>query len=55
MTMSATARRSATAWPGTSTRSIRFLNAVEAAGPARKLVHVVLDNYGIHKRPRIMA
>ena len=34
---------------------IRFLNAVEAAGPARKLVHVVLDNYGIHKRPRIMA
>ena len=28
---------------------IRFLNAVEAAVPAGKLVHVILDNYGTHK------
>jgi transposase len=34
---------------------IRFLNAVEAAVPAGKLVHVVLDNYGTHKHPKVMA
>jgi hypothetical protein len=28
---------------------LRFLNAVEAAVPAGKLVHAVLDNYGSHK------
>ena len=32
---------------------IRFLNAVEAAVPAGKLVHVVLDNYGTHKHPKV--
>jgi transposase len=31
---------------------IRFLNAVEAAVPAGKLVHVILDNYATHKHPR---
>jgi transposase len=34
---------------------IRFLNAVEAEVPAGKLVHVILDNYGAHKHPRVLA
>jgi transposase len=34
---------------------IRFLNAVEAAVPAGKLVHVILDNYGTHKHPKVRA
>src|SRR4051795_6360828 len=34
---------------------IRFLNAVEAAVPAGKLVHALLDNYGTHKHPKVMA
>jgi transposase len=33
---------------------IRFLNAVEAAVPAGKLVHCILDNYGTHKHPKVM-
>ena len=34
---------------------IRFLNTVEAAVPAGKLIHVILDNYGAHKHPRVRA
>jgi transposase len=34
---------------------IRFLNAVEAAVPAGKLVHAVLDNYGTHKHAKVLA
>ena len=34
---------------------LRFLNAVEAAVPAGKLVHAILDNYGTHKHPKVMA
>jgi transposase len=34
---------------------IRFLNAIEAAVPAGKLIHVILDNYGTHKHPKVMA
>jgi hypothetical protein len=34
---------------------LRFLNAIEAAVPAGKLVHVILDNYGTHKHPRVGA
>jgi transposase len=34
---------------------IRFLNAVEAAVPAGKLVHCILDNYGTHKHPKVIA
>ena len=34
---------------------LRFLNAVEAAVPAGKLVHAILDNYGTHKHPKILA
>ena len=34
---------------------LRFLNAAEAAVPAGKLVHAVLDNYGTHKHPKVMA
>src|SRR3954470_22857295 len=34
---------------------LRFLNAVEAAVPAGKLIHVVLDNYATHKHPKVLA
>ena len=34
---------------------LRFLNAVEAAVPAGKLVHAVLDNYATHKHPKVRA
>jgi len=33
---------------------IRFLNTIEAAVPAGKLVHAVLDNYAAHKHPKVM-
>ena len=33
---------------------LRFLNAVEAAVPAGRLVHAVLDNYGTHKHAKVM-
>jgi transposase len=32
---------------------IRFLNAIERAVPAGKLIHVVLDNYGAHKQAKV--
>src|SRR4051812_48748952 len=31
-----------------------FLNAVEAAVPAGKLVHAILDNYGTHNHPKVV-
>ena len=34
---------------------IRFLNAVNAGVPARKAVHVILDNYAAHKHPKVRA
>src|SRR5512133_3237978 len=34
---------------------LRFLNRLERAIPAGKLVHVVLDNYGSHKHPKVRA
>ena len=34
---------------------VRFLNAVEAAVPAGKLVHATMDNYGTHKHPKVLA
>jgi len=34
---------------------IRFLNAVEAEVPVGKIVHVILDNYGAHKHPKVRA
>jgi transposase len=34
---------------------IRFLNAVEAEVPTGKIVHAILDNYGTHKHPKVMA
>jgi transposase len=34
---------------------IRFLNAVERAIPAGKLVHAILDNYASHKHPKVKA
>src|SRR6202140_2984295 len=33
---------------------LRFLNALEAAVPAGKLVHVILDNYATHKHPKVI-
>ena len=32
---------------------IRFLNRVEAAVPAGKLIHAILDNYAAHKHPKV--
>jgi transposase len=32
---------------------IRFLNRVDAAVPAGKLVHTILDNYAAHKHPKV--
>ena len=32
---------------------IRFLNAIERAVPAGKLIHVILDNYGAHKQAKV--
>ena len=34
---------------------IRFLNQVEAAVPAGKMVHAVVDNYATHKHPKVRA
>jgi len=34
---------------------VRFLNAIEAEIPAGKIVHVILDNYGSHKHPKVRA
>ena len=32
---------------------IRFLNEVEKAVPAGKVVHAILDNYAAHKHPKL--
>ena len=32
---------------------IRFLNAIEAQVPVKKIVHVILDNYAAHKHPKV--
>ena len=32
---------------------IRFLNAIEAQVPAKRIVHVILDNYAAHKHPKV--
>jgi transposase len=34
---------------------IRFLNAIEAETPVSKIIHVILDNYGSHKHPKVRA
>jgi transposase len=34
---------------------IRFLNRIEAAVPAGKLVHAILDNYAVHQHPKVRA
>ena len=34
---------------------IRFLNAVEAEVPAGKSVHAILDNYAVHKHPKVVT
>ena len=34
---------------------IRFLNAIEREVPVGKIVHVILDNYGAHKHPKVRA
>jgi transposase len=33
---------------------IRFLNAIGANLPAKKAVHVIVDNYATHKHPKVM-
>ena len=32
---------------------IRFLNAIEAEVPAGKLIQIILDNYAVHKHPKV--
>jgi transposase len=32
---------------------IKFLNAVERKVPTGKIIHVILDNYGTHKHPKV--
>ena len=32
---------------------IRFLNAINAEAPADQAVHVILDNYAVHKHPKV--
>jgi len=34
---------------------LRFLNAVERAVPAGKVIHAILDNYAAHKHPKVLA
>jgi len=34
---------------------IRFLNTVEGAVPAGKMIHAILDNYATHKHPKVGA
>ena len=34
---------------------IRFLNAIERAVPAGKVIHAILDNYAAHKHPKVLA
>jgi transposase len=34
---------------------IRFLNAIENAVPAKKAMHVILDNYAAHTHPKVIA
>jgi transposase len=34
---------------------IRFLNAVAANVPAKKAIHLIIDNYAAHKHPEVMA
>src|ERR671911_887445 len=34
---------------------LRFLNTIERAVPAGKVIHAVLDNYGSHKHPKVLA
>ena len=34
---------------------IRFLDAVEFAVPADKIVHAILRNYAVHKHPKVRA
>ena len=33
---------------------LRFLNTIEGAVPAGKLIHVILDNYASHKHPKVL-
>ena len=33
---------------------IKFLNAVERAVPAGKVIHAIADNYATHKHPKVM-
>ena len=34
---------------------IRFLNEIERQAPAGKAVHAILDNYAVHKHPKVRA
>jgi transposase len=33
---------------------LRFLGTIEGVVPAGKVIHVILDSYGSHKRPKVL-
>ena len=33
---------------------IRFLNAIDARVPKKNAVHIIIDNYAVHKHPKVM-
>jgi len=37
----------------TNKEFIKFLNAIERAVPAGKIIHAIADNYGTHKHPKV--
>jgi transposase len=39
----------------TNQEFIKFLNAVERAVPAGKIIHAIADNYATHKHPKVIA
>jgi transposase len=34
---------------------LRFLNTIESAVPPGKVIHAIMDNYGSHKHPKVLA
>jgi transposase len=54
--MSSTARSSANAWRATATKnSSAFSIASKPPVPAGKVIHAILDNYAVHKHPKVRA
>lgn len=51
-----TAPWSGAACPSTPNKEfIKFLAAVERAGPAGKVIHAIVDNYATHTHPKVLG